>query len=69
MAAYKIKKQKKISSFEACRATQRPKYVLSWILLKLVIVVGCGPTKPFKICEGNQEEWLPPLNLRQRSRR
>jgi hypothetical protein len=35
--------------------------VLSQVLLELVIVVGCGPTKLFEICEGNQEEWCPPL--------
>jgi hypothetical protein len=63
----KIKKQK-FRLFEICWETQRPKYVLSQMPLGLVNVVGCGPTKPFKVSEGNHDARPPPLNSRQRSR-
>jgi hypothetical protein len=61
-------RNKKIISFEACWATQWPKYVLSQVVHKLVIVVGHGPTKPFEICEGNHDEWHSPFDLHHHSR-
>jgi hypothetical protein len=42
---------------------------LSQMPLRLVNVVGCGPTEPFKVSEGNHDARRPPLDLRQRSHR
>jgi hypothetical protein len=61
----KIKKQI-FRLFEICWATQRQKYVLSRMPLGLVNVVGCGPTKPFEVSEGNHDAWWLPLDLHQR---
>jgi hypothetical protein len=41
---------------------------LSQMTLGLVNVVGCGPTKPFKVSEGNHDARPPPLDSYQRSR-
>jgi hypothetical protein len=45
-----------------------PFLFLSQMPLGLVNVVGCGPTKPFEVSEGNHDAQQPSLNSRQRSR-